>query len=311
MAKTRHMIGVAVLVLASGLVACRERSVSEPSAAERHDAGALNIIVSIPPQQYFVERIGGEYVDVWVMVPAGSNPATYEPTPGQLRAVSEADAYFTIGVPYEDAWSERIAAANRKMTVVDSTKGIERQPMAAHHHEGEAEGIELDEEHTENLDPHVWLSPRLVRIQAQTIFASLSDLDPDHQAEYRVHLESFLDDIDALDGYIDEKLATVEGRKFLVFHPSWGYFARDYGLEMIPIEVGGQEPSAAELGELIAEAQEEDIRVVFAQPEFSTRAAETVAEEIGGEVVLISPLAIEWLENLYRVADRFVEALDR
>ena len=309
--KYRRTIGLAVLVFASGLVACRAGNVSGPNAAEREDAGALSIVVSVPPQQYFVEQIGGDHVDVWVMVPAGSSPATYEPTPEQLRAVSEADAYFTIGVPYEDAWRERIAAANRKMVVVDSAKGIERQPIAAHHHEGEAEGTESDEGHQENLDPHIWLSPRLVRIQAQTIYASLADLDTEHESEYRARLESFLAEIDALDAYIEGKLAPVESRKLMVFHPSWGYFARDYDLEMIPIEVGGQEPSAAELAELITVADEEGVKVVFAQPEFSTKAAETIAEEIGGEVVLISPLATDWLDNLYRVTDRFAEALDR
>jgi zinc transport system substrate-binding protein len=311
MAKIDRAIALAMLVVAGMLAACSTGTVPEPNAAEGEGASGLNIIVSIPPQQYFVERIGGEYVDVWVMVPAGSSPATYEPTPEQLRAVSEADAYFTVGVPYEDTWRERIAAANRKMTVVDSARGIERQPMAVHNHEGEVDASEPDEEHAQNLDPHIWLSPRLVRIQAQTIYASLAELDAEHEAEYRTHLEVFLAEIDALDAYIEGKLAPVESRKFMVFHPSWGYFARDYHLEMIPIEVGGQEPSAAELAELITVANEEGVKVVFAQPEFSTRAAETIAEEIGGEVVLISPLTTDWLENLYRVADRFAEALDR
>ena len=95
----------------------------------------------------------------------------------------------------------------------------------------------------------------------------------------------------------------------MVFHPSWGYFARDFGLEQIPVEVGGQEPSAQELAELIARAKEENIRIIFAQPELSTQDAETIAKEIGGEVLLVSPLSPDWLENLREVAQTFAEAL--
>jgi len=163
----------------------------------------------------------------------------------------------------------------------------------------------------ENPDPHIWLSPSLVKIQAQTIFEALVELDPRHEADYRANLESFLGDIDALDAQIREALAGMENRKFMVFHPAWGYFARDYGLEMIPIEVGGQEPSAAELASLIVEAREGGITVIFAQPEFSSRDAETIAGEIGGEVLLISPLAPDWLDNLGRIAKTFAEVLGR
>jgi zinc transport system substrate-binding protein len=179
--------------------------------------------------------------------------------------------------------------------------------MEAHYHQGE----DLHEGDLENLDPHIWLSPQLVKVQTQTIYEALVRLDPTHKDVYKANLNSFISDIDALDADIRKTLARVENRKFMVFHPSWGYFARDYGLEMIPIEVGGQEPSAAELAALITEAKEGGIKVVFAQPEFSTRAAETIAREIGGEVLLISPLAPNWLDNLRQVAETFAEVLSK
>jgi zinc transport system substrate-binding protein len=180
------------------------------------------------------------------------------------------------------------------MMMVDTTEGIDRMPMGGS---------------GDNPDPHIWLSPRLVKIQARTITEALKELDPEHEATYQANLERFLDDIKALDADIRQSLSDLERRKFMVFHPSWGYFARDYNLEMIAIEVGGQEPSAAELAELIARAKEENIQVIFAQPEFSTKAAETIAEAIDGQVLLIDPLAPDWLSNMREVADTFAEVL--
>jgi len=275
-------IGLLSLVLLTG---CGQRPVQGPSAT-------LEVTVSILPQRTFVERIGGEHVNVNVMVMPGESPATYEPSPAQLRALSQADAYISIGVPFEDAWLDRMASANPEMMLVDTTKGIERMGGP------------------ENPDPHIWLSPALVRIQAETIYEALAALDAAHADDYRANLDAFVADVDALDAEIRETLAGVEQRRFMVFHPSWGYFARDYELEMMAIEVGGQEPSAAELAELIARAKEEGIEVIFAQPEFNTEAAETIAREVGGEVLLISALAEDWLENMRRVADTFAQQLD-
>ena len=261
--------------------------------------------MSIVPQEYFVKRIGGEHVTVNVMVQPGASPATYEPKPEQLKALSRADAYVGIGVPFESAWIERIAGANRQMLIVDTTQGIARVPMVAGVHEvkGERGGG------GRSPDPHIWLSPRLVKIQAKTIRDALAKLDPKHEEEYQANLESFLRDIDELDAAIQEALAGLPSRKFVVFHPAWGYFSRDYDLEMIPIEIGGTEPSARELAELIALARQEAIKVIFAQPEFRIRDAETIAKEIDGAVVLISPLAPDWLDNLNKVARTFADVL--
>jgi zinc transport system substrate-binding protein len=302
MGKRLYVILVTLLLNAVLLAGCSQSATPKPT-------GSLNITVSIVPQEYFVERIGGEYVTVNVMVQPGVSPATYEPKPEQLTALSEASAYFGISVPFEKAWLDRIASANSEMLMVDTTQGIERTPMEVHHHHGEGEEHHNGE--PENPDPHIWLSPTLVKTQAQTIYAALVGLDPAHKDVYKANLDSFTADIDALDADIRETLEGIENKRFMVFHPAWGYFARDYELEMIPIEVGGQEPSAAELAALITEAREEDIKVVFAQPEFSTRAAETIAEEIGGEVLLISPLAPDWLDNLRQVAETFAEVLGK
>ncbi len=284
------LLGVAITLTACGQ--------SEPSAAGQDNPPAtgtgverLNVTVSILPQKYFVERVGGEHVQVNVMVQPGESPATYEPKPEQLQALSQAVAYIRIGVPFENAWMDRIAATNPDMRIVDTTEGIQRRGTP------------------ERPDPHIWLSPRLVKIQAETIAQALAELDPDRAAEYQANLQAFISDIDVLDDEIQATLAQLTSRKFIVFHPAWGYFADDYDLEMIPIEVGGQEPGAAELADLIKRAQTEDIHVVFAQPEFSTRSAETIAKEIDGEVLLISPLSPDWLANIRQVAQIFASVL--
>jgi zinc transport system substrate-binding protein len=309
----RPCVVIGTLLLSGTLLAgCGQRvPPGEITASESN--GPLNVTVSILPQKYFVERMGGDHVSVNVMVQPGASPATYEPRPEQLAALSEADAYFSIGVPFENAWLDRIASANSEMLMVDTTTGIARMPMKAHRH-GEAEEHEEEVYHEgepENPDPHVWLSPTLVKTQAQTIYGALVALDPAHEDAYEANLDRLIADIDALDAGIRETLEAVESKRFMVFHPAWGYFARDYGLEMIPVEIGGQEPSAAEMAALVAEAQAEDIKVIFAQPEFSTRAAETIANEIGGQVLLISPLAPDWLDSLRHVADTFAEVLSQ
>jgi zinc transport system substrate-binding protein len=264
----------------------------------------LQVTVSILPQKYFVERIGAPYVHANVMIGPGDEPHSYEPKPAQMRALGDSRAYFAIGVEFEGAWLDRFASTNNEMRIVNTVAGMERLPLPSYQNRG------ADEEQKETeLDPHVWTSPRRVKAILQVTYEALVELDPQHAAQYRSNLEAFLADIDELEAYIDQTLAGLSGRRFLVFHPSWGYFAQDYGLEQIAVQVGGQEPSARELAQVIQLARAEDIRVVLAQPEFSAKAAETIAQEIGGRVLLISPLAPDWLDNMRRVAQAFAGTL--
>lgn len=297
-----HFFVLSLLLALSvgGTIAC---CANEPGSAGED---RLGVVVSIAPQEYFVERIGGDHVSVSVMVEPGADPHTYEPKPEQMRTLSRSAVYFSIGVEFEAAWLDKFAAANPGLQIVDTIADIERMPMESHHHHEEEEEHERAEGEP---DPHVWLSLELVKVQSQTIYGALAELDPAHEAEYKANLDAFIADIDALEADIKQTLSGLKSNKFMVFHPAWGYFARDFGLEQIPIEVGGQEPSAQELTHLIQEARDEDIRVVFAEPEFSTQDAETIANEIGGEVLLIDPLAPDWLENMRAVAQTFADVL--
>ncbi len=293
------LLGMTVLI---GGCSSQKTNSASTSAEE-----ALDITVSILPQAYFVKKIGGDRVKVNVMVEPGVEPHIYEPKPQQLQALSVAEAYITIGVPFEQAWQDKFKAANPQMTIIASDRGIQRIRGEEHEHEKEKAANSEPEHHEKTLDPHIWLSPRLVKIQAQNIYDGLVKVDPAYQNEYKANLDLFLAEIEQLDRQIQENLAGIKNRKFIVFHPAWGYFARDYNLQQIPIEVEGQEPSAAELGTLIAEAKKEKIKVIFAQPEFSTRSAEAIAKEINGEVRLISTMSPDWSENLLEASQTFAK----
>jgi zinc transport system substrate-binding protein len=274
----------------------------------------LSVFVSIAPQKYFVQKIGRQWVSVRVMVQPGDNPATYEPKPRQMADLSTAQIYFAIGVPFEDVWLERIAAANPKMKIVETDRGVDRVPMAAHHHAEDGDqqlhGHDGDSEADPfGLDPHIWLSPPLVKIQARSILSALSAIDPIHQDIFEANYRQFLAEIDGLDARLRKIFEGHRGLRFIVFHPAWGYFARAYGIEQVPIEIEGKAPKPAQLKDLIDHSRTAGIKVVFVQPQFSTRSAQLVAREIGGQVAFADPLAADWAANLETVAEKFRDVL--
>ena len=269
----------------------------------------IPVFVSIDPQQYFVQQIGKELVDVQVMVPSGADLHIYEPKPRQMADISKAKAYFVIGVPFENVWLDKITAANPDMTVVHTDDGIEKIPVATHHHdEGEAHHEEDAHGHR-GLDPHIWLSPPLVKIQARTIMNALIRMDPSHQADYQNNYHQFVAQIDQLDGELKTIFTGKQGMRFMVFHPSWSYFARAYGLKQVAVEIEGKDPKPAQVRELIEYARAKEINIIFVQPQFSTKSAQVVAKEIGGQVAFADPLAEDWLGNLREVAAKFKAAL--
>lgn len=275
-------------------------------------AAALPVTVSIPPQAHFVEAIGGEHVDVQVMVPANAEPVTYEPTPRQMAALSQAKLYFAIGVPFEQGWLPRFQAANAEMTTVDTIANIRRHPMVSHDdHAGHDKNEPGDER--AGADPHVWLSPALVRLQAESIRDALIQADPDHAQAYHQGFRRFVEQIHAVDEAILASLADLpaDSRRFLVFHPAFGYFARSYGLEQMAIEVEGKEPGPRELARIIDNARGHGIRVIFIEPQFAHGAARTIAREIGGEVLTLDPLARDWTAGMQAIAATLRKALGR
>ncbi len=267
----------------------------------------MRVIVSIVPQKYFVEKIGGNCVDVSVMALPGSNPATYEPKPQQMVLLTKADIYFAIGVPFEDVWLKKFAAANPRMRVFHTEESIDKMPMETHrHHEKETS---RHGEYHGTMDPHIWLSPSLVMIQARNIRDALVRVHPAYKDMFQANHEAFQQELVDIDQKIRELLLDKRDRmRFMVYHPSWGYFARAYGMEQIAVEIEGKEPKGRQLQQLIQYAREEDVRVIFVQPQFSIKSAKTIAKAIGCRVMVVDPLALNWGENLLKVAEEFVSS---
>ncbi len=244
--------------------------------------GRIIVGVSILPQAEFVESVGGDHVEVMVMVPPGASPATYEPTPGQLVNLADARMYVQVGssLPFETAYLTRLSESNSGMVIVNSSVGIRI---------------------IEN-DPHIWLSPQNVIVMTGHITEGLCSADPDHCDEFRDNAHLYIYELEKLDAEIREDFAHSTTTSFMVYHPSWGYFAREYGLEQIAIEQEGKEPSARELEELIMTAQEQEITVIFASPQMSTSSPVTIAEQSGADLIYIDPLARNYTENMRSVA---------
>jgi zinc transport system substrate-binding protein len=270
----------------------------------------LGVVVTILPQAEFAENIGGDKVDVTVMVPPGASPHTYEPTPSQMTALAEAKLYAKVGsgVEFELTWMDKLIAQNEEMLVVDCSQGVQLQEMVAAD-EHEHEGNEQEYEHG-GMDPHIWMSPRNAQIMVSNIADGLIQVDPDNRAYYEQNRDAYLQKLAQLDQDIREGLSEVKNRVFMVYHPAFGYFASNYDLTMLPIEAEGKEPTPAGLQHLIEQAKEHDIRVVFAEPQFNPQSAKVIADAIDGRVVLINPLAKDYIENISILMGELVQAME-
>jgi zinc transport system substrate-binding protein len=314
---------VALLGLAM-LISCRPApesgspaTASAPSPATSDaDASAITVFVSILPQAQFVERIGGTHVKVDVLVGPGESPHSYEPSTSQMQALGKAKLFFRIGVPFEDGLLPKVESTFKQLDVVDTRQGITLRQMESGEEEAEEHehdrGHEHEHEHEHGgSDPHIWLSPRLVAVQAGTIADALCRIDPAHADEYRANLAAFRTELAELDARLAEVMAPLKGQEILVFHPAFGYFTDAYGLRQVPAEIEGKEPAAKDLAALIKRARERHVRVIFVQPQFSTRSAEALAQAIGGSVVALDPLARDYVDSMMTLARTVREALQQ
>ena len=295
-----------------------------PVARAAQDA-TLKVAVGVAPVDYFARKIGGSHVRTVVLVPAGADAHTYEPKPSQMRELSRCALYLSAGLEFETAWEPRLKAANPKLGFVRLSQGLALMPMPEghddhghnDHHKGDhgkgdhGHKAKAGHGHDEEFDPHVWVSPANVRHMAVKIAEAFSRADPAQASAYSANLAAFLREIDALDAELRAVFAGVpaDRRVFLVFHPAWGYLARDYGLTQTAIEFEGKEPSPRRLGALIAQAKALGVKVIFVQPQMSRRTAESIAQALGARVLVADPLAADWAGNLRAVAGVFRSAL--
>jgi len=302
----KYIVVLFVLVVAVGLFSgCVNDS-------EKESDGKLNVIVSILPQKAFVNAVGGNHVNVMELIPAGGSPATYEPKPSDLTNVEKADIYFRVGfIPFEKSHAGKFAGLNPSMKIVDTSEDVQLRYFGVneeHSHEGEENNAG---EHGGEVDPHIWLSPLQVKKQVDVIAVTLSEADPENAVEYNKNAEEFKQQLADLHFELEQEFKELKTDKLMVFHPAWGYFADEFGLEQIAIEQDGKEPTAEQLQYLIDEARAENIKVIFVQSQFNKGIADSIAEEIDAVVVSIDPLSEDYLNNLRNVALTIVEYLNK
>lgn len=262
--------------------------------------GKINIGVSIVPQETFVRAVGEDLVDVVTMIPKGHSPANYQPTPKQMIKFSELDIYFSIGVATEEAnISPRIDELDSDMKVVSMNEKVK-----VFYPE-----IMMNEEEHSGRDPHIWLSPKRVKVMIECIKDELIKISPNNKDIFETNALDYIAQLDKVDLEIKELLQNKTIKSFIIYHPSFGYFAKEYGLDMITIEEGGKKTTAKSIEKVINKAKAENIRVVFYQDEFDSGQAEIIAKEIGGVIVKVSPLDGDYISNLKSIAIKLKEAL--
>jgi zinc transport system substrate-binding protein len=274
-------------------------ALGEKSGESTYAEGSIRIFVSINPQSSLVERIGGEPLKATVLVQPGQDPHLYEPMPSQMVALSEADIYFGIGLPFEERILNKVRSSNPDLFVVQTDRGIRRRILEEYNHDNGEGGP----------DPHIWLGPHELEMLARNIYEGLVQIDPDHEVYYRRNHDIFVQELHAVDERLQKLLAPYRGRPFFVFHPSFGYFADTYGLVQVPVEIEGKSPTPKQIEAIIERAREEGVRIIFVQPQFDQRSAEAIAAALRGTVVTIDPLGRDVLQNLEILAQSMEESM--
>lgn len=290
MNRNRLLIVILILIVTTAILTYLA---SEKTFPKENNKGKMGVVVSVAPEVEFVKAVGGDKVNVTLMVPPGADPHTYEPQPNQLREVSNARMYVEVGTPleFELNFMDRIKSINPDMLVVNSSYGITL--------------IVNNAEHEDNSDPHVWVSPKNAKIMVENIYQGLIKVDPVNQEYYKNNRDQYLLKLDELDKNITESLKGKVNTNTLVYHPAWGYFCNDYHLQQIAIESGGKEPTSQGIAQLIDLARKNGIKVIFVEPQYNPRSAEVIASEIGGQVVVVDDLGENYLENMKNINEAF------
>ncbi|MDD4109666.1 MAG: zinc ABC transporter substrate-binding protein [Prolixibacteraceae bacterium] len=270
---------------------------------DRSDSQSKPVVtVSIIPQKTFVEKIAGSDFDINVLIPPGASPATYTILPSQLKSISRSLVWFRIGhIGFEYSWKDKIGQANKNMLIVDLSQGID---LIADMQEQHGDHIHID-----GIDPHIWLSPELVKKMSLRIAEVLIELNPDKKDVYTENYRKFKQEIEQLDMDIKNALKEYKGKHFLTFHPSLGYYAREYGLFQHSLESEGKEPTPQHMASIVKLARQNNIRVIFIQEEFDSDHARVFAEEIDGNIIKVSPLSPDWAGNLLKLTNTIIDNL--
>lgn len=288
-------IGYLLCAVLISLTACNSKTKSK---------NGKMLSVTIEPQRFFLEKIVGDAYHVNVLVPPGTSPETYEPTPATMTDLGKSEMYFKVGnLGYETAWARDLARNNPDVSIVDCSKQIELiygESENCSHHDGDHSGH--SHSHAGAGDPHVWSSPKTAKLMAKNMYRALVFSNPDAVSLYKENFDALSQLIDDTDSTITQLLADIPSRSFIIYHPSLSYFARDYNLKQYSIEHEGKSPSPAQMKLLVDLAKKENIKIVFVQQGFDIKNGEVLAKEIGAKVYEINPLAYEWDKDMIRIA---------
>lgn len=261
----------------------------------------LNIAVTIQPEIGMVKAVIGEHkANIIATIPPGNSPANYQPAPKELSRISDADVYFSIGVPAEHNILPKVVNPNTKVvSLLDAVKEKHSlRHMEEHDHEEAEENSKVDEE---GIDPHIWMSPKRVITMINTIVSTLSTIDPDHKDDYVKNGNAYITQLEELDREIRQTLSTSNLKGFIIYHPSMGYFADDYGLDMHVIEEGGKEATISSITKIVDLAKSQQIKVIFYQEEFDSKQAKLIAGEVGGQAIALDILSEDYLANMKKI----------
>lgn len=270
------------------------------------------VAVSVPPQSFFIDKIAGETVEVITLIPPGYSPENYQPKPSEIEKLSRAKVYFTIDVPTEEA---NILPSLKDLS--SDIKLVDMFDMVAEKYdvltfdlyddsldEGLSHDDEEDDEHGhDGADPHIWMSPKRSILMANIAYEELVAISPENKDMYKANLDKLVSELEEVDAYIKDSLKDKKNKSFIIYHPSLGYFADDYGIKMLAIEENGKETTAKNLEKIIDFAKANDITVVFYQTEIDSSQAKVIAGEINGSVVGINPLSVDYINNLKELVD--------
>lgn len=256
------------------------------------------VLVSVSPHKYFIEQIAGDTVKAGLFVPEGASAHTFEPTPKQMLAASQADIWFGLGEPFEKKAVGVMQSHRPSMRFVDLRNGLD---MLYDHHCCCCR-------HGDGVDTHIWLSPRLALQQAKTITLALQELYPEHRKLYQQNLNRFLKELKELDDELKITLTPMNPRVVMVSHPAYGYFARDYNLKQLSIEFEGKDPTPGQLTKIFNQARESNIKTIFVQPQYSSKGATLIANEINAKIVILNPYAEDFMNSMREIAKEFAKS---
>lgn len=265
------------------------------------------VAASVLPQKEFIEKVGGDKVQVIIMVPPGADPHTYEPKASQMEQITNAQMYVQVGsgIDFEMSWMDKMKSLNRNMLVINDSNGIAFIPSIENISTIEKNGENFSSAGIIESDPHVWVSPKNAQVMVENIYQGLVKIDPKNKEYYLINKENYLKELRNLDKNITNQLSNQKGSKILVYHPSWGYFCRDYGMTQIAIEKEGKDPTPKEMMNIINLSKKDNITAIFVSPQYNTRSSEVIASEIGAKLVFIDELAPDYINNMKKIVEAF------